>query len=151
CYAAVLMCHHCGWMAKCSRCDARYTLHFQPERLHCHHCGAVKPRPKKCAACRYPELITVGQGTERIEEVIAQQFPENHCVRIDRDSTQRRGSIETLLAEIHEQKAQILIGTQMLAKGHHFPHLTLVAIVDADNGLFSVDFRAIERMAQLLV
>lgn len=150
-YAAVLMCHHCGWMAKCTRCDARLTLHFQPERLHCHHCGAVKPLPKQCAACHYPELITVGQGTERIEEVIAQQFPEYQCVRIDRDSTQRRGSIEKLLAEIHEQKAQILIGTQMLAKGHHFPQLTLVAIIDADNGLFSVDFRGIERMAQLLV
>lgn len=150
-YAAVLMCHHCGWMAKCARCDARLTLHFQPERLHCHHCGAVKSPPKRCADCRYPELITVGQGTERIEEVIAQQFPEYRGVRIDRDSTQRRGSIEKLLAEVHEQKAQILIGTQMLAKGHHFPRLTLVAIVDADNGLFSVDFRAIERMAQLLV
>jgi len=150
-YAPVLMCHHCGWMAKCTRCDARLTLHFQPERLHCHHCGMIKHPPKKCEGCRYPELITAGQGTERIEQVMAEYFPEYSCVRIDRDSTQRRGSIEKLLAEAHQQKAQILIGTQMLAKGHHFPQLTLVAIVDADSGLFSVDFRALERIAQLLV
>lgn len=150
-YASVLMCHHCGWMAKCARCDARLTLHVQPESLHCHHCGAVKRPPKKCEHCRAPELITVGQGTEKIEQVIAEYFPENQCVRIDRDSTKQRGSIEKLLAEVHQQKAQILIGTQMLAKGHHFPHLTLVAIVDADSGLFSVDFRALERMAQLLI
>lgn len=150
-YAAVLMCHHCGWMAKCARCDARLTLHFQPEQLHCHHCGAVKRPPKKCEQCRYPELITAGQGTERIEQVIAEHFPEYTSVRIDRDSTKARGSINKLLADIHERKAQILIGTQMLAKGHHFPHLTLVVIVDADSGLFSVDFRSLERMAQLLV
>ncbi len=150
-YAAVVMCHHCGWMAKCTRCDARLTLHLQPEKLHCHHCGAFRPLPAKCGQCGYSELIRVGQGTERIEQVIAECFPQQVCVRIDRDSTKKRGSIDKLLAEIHSQKAQILIGTQMLAKGHHFPNLTLVAIIDGDSGLFSVDFRALERMAQLLV
>ncbi len=150
-YAAVMMCHHCGWMEKCHRCDARLTLHFQPELLHCHHCGAVKRPPPRCGQCRNPELITVGQGTERIEEVIGEHFPEQVCVRIDRDSTKQRGSIHKLLADVHNQKARILIGTQMLAKGHHFANLTLVAIVDADSGLFGVDFRSLERMAQLLV
>ncbi len=150
-FAAVLMCHHCGWMAKCSRCDARLTLHLQPKYLHCHHCGAARRPPEKCEQCRYPELITAGQGTERIEQVIAESFPQYQCVRIDRDSARQRGSIEKLLAKVHEQQAQILIGTQMLAKGHHFPGLTLVAIVDADSGLYSVDFRGLERMAQLLV
>ena len=150
-YAAVLMCHHCGWMAKCSRCDARLTLHFQPQRLHCHHCGSVKSYPARCGDCRHPELINVGQGTERIEEVIAEYFPDYPRIRIDRDSTKQRGSIAKLLAQVNQSTAQILIGTQMLAKGHHFPLLTLVVIVDADSGLFSTDFRALERMAQLLV
>ena len=150
-YASVYMCHQCGWMAKCSRCDARLTLHFQPKKLHCHHCEIIKSLPVHCENCRCPDLISVGQGTERIEQVIAEQFPGIHIVRIDRDSTKQRGSIEKLLTEVHEQKARILIGTQMLAKGHHFPHLTLVGIVDADGGLFSVDFRGIERMAQLIV
>lgn len=150
-YAAVLMCHHCGWMAKCSRCDARLTLHLQPEYLHCHHCGAVRRPPEKCEQCRYPELITAGQGTERIEQVIAESFPQYQCVRIDRDSARQRGSIEKLLAKVHAQQAQILIGTQMLAKGHHFPALSLVAIVDSDSGFFSADFRGLEKMAQAIV
>ncbi len=150
-YASVLMCHQCGWMAKCSRCDARLTLHYQPESLHCHHCGVIKRSPSKCEKCRQSDLIKVGQGTERIEQVISELFPEYTLVRIDQDSTKQRGSIEKFLTQIQDQKAQILIGTQMLAKGHHFPHLTLVGIVDADGGLFSVDFRAVERMAQLLV
>jgi primosomal protein N' (replication factor Y) len=150
-YASVLMCHHCGWMAKCTRCDSHMTLHFQPALLHCHHCGASKRPPAQCTHCHFPDLITAGQGTERIEQVIAEIFPEYACVRIDRDSTQKRGSMEKLLAKAHQQEAQILIGTQMLAKGHHFPHLTLVVIVDADSGLLSVDFRGMERMAQLLV
>lgn len=101
--------------------------------------------------CRHPELINVGQGTERIEEVIADYFPDYPRIRIDRDSTKQRGSIAKLLEQVNQSTAQILIGTQMLAKGHHFPLLTLVVIVDADSGLFSTDFRALERMAQLLV
>ncbi len=150
-YAAVLMCHHCGWMSKCKRCDSRMTLHAQPALLYCHHCGASKRPPSQCEQCRIPDLITAGQGTERIEEVIVELFPNYGYVRIDRDSTQARGSIEKLLNKAHQQEVQILIGTQMLAKGHHFPRLTLVVIVDADSGLLSVDFRALERMAQLLV
>lgn len=150
-YAPVLLCHHCGWMAKCQHCDAKLTLHRQPENLHCHHCGAFRRLPLKCEQCRYPELITAGQGTERIEQAIAELFPEYPCVRIDRDSAKKRGSIEKLLEKVHTRQAQILIGTQMLAKGHHFPDLTLVAIVDADSGIYGVDFRALERMAQLLV
>ena len=150
-YASVLMCHQCGWMANCTRCDARLTLHLQPERLHCHHCGVIKPLPLHCEKCRHCELIRVGQGTERIEQIVSEEFPDYSVVRIDRDNTRRKGSIQKLLKQIDQQEAKILIGTQMLAKGHHFPHLTLVAIVEADSGLFSLDFRGLERMGQLLV
>lgn len=150
-FANVFMCHQCGWMAKCRRCDVYLTLHLSSHSLHCHHCGVIRKTPSRCENCRHPDLIAVGQGTERIEQAVAEGFPQYQVVRIDSDTTKRRGSIDTLLSAVHEQKAQILIGTQMLAKGHHFPHLTLVAIVDADAGLFSVDFRALERMAQLLV
>ena len=150
-YASLLMCHHCGWMAKCRRCDARLTLHIQPDRLHCHHCGLIKQLPEQCEQCRFPDLIRVGQGTERIEQTIAELFPKHPYIRIDQDTTKKRGAIDRLLNDIHQKNAQILIGTQMLAKGHHFEHLTLVVIVDADAGLFSVDFRGLERLAQLLI
>ncbi|MBS0351264.1 MAG: primosomal protein N', partial [Proteobacteria bacterium] len=149
-YASVLMCHQCGWMAKCRHCDARMTLHLYTERLHCHHCGASQRPVDTCQQCKTPDIITVGQGTERIEQIITEYFPEQTIIRIDRDSTKSRGRMQELLAAAHGD-AKILIGTQMLAKGHHFPNLTLVAILDGDNGLFSIDFRGVERMGQLLV
>lgn len=150
-YASVLMCHHCGWMAECPCCDAYYTLHFNPQRLRCHHCESNRALPKHCQQCKQSELIQVGQGTQRIEEIIQEKFPDYKMVRIDKDSTKQRGSLEKFLNQIHAQETQILIGTQMLSKGHHFPHLTMVAIVEADGGMFSIDFRALERMGQLLV
>lgn len=150
-YAPLLFCHQCSWMAKCNHCDARLTLHLTEKRLFCHHCGASKKIPTQCEHCQHHELIQIGMGTERIENAINELFPDAHTIRIDRDSTRRKGKLKQLLTQAHDETADILIGTQMLAKGHHFPKLTLVAIIDADSGLFSSDFRAEERMAQLLI
>lgn len=150
-FSPVLLCHACGWMAICKRCDMRMTYHQHSNRLHCHHCEAQKSIPKKCEACDKEDLLPIGLGTERLESVIEKYFKEASIARIDRDSTQRKGAIEKILQEIHSGQHQILIGTQMLAKGHHFPDVTLVAIVDADGGFFSSDFRALERMGQLLI
>lgn len=150
-FAPVLMCHGCGWMAMCKRCDVRMTYHQFPERLHCHHCDARRNVFKKCDSCGSTELYAVGLGTERLEQVLTKYFPEVSIARIDRDSTQRKGSLEGFLDKIQRNEHRILIGTQMLAKGHHFPNVTLVAIVDADGGFFSSDFRALERMGQLIL
>jgi primosomal protein N' (replication factor Y) len=150
-FSPVLMCHECGWMAMCKRCDMRMTYHQSPSRLHCHHCDSQRPIFKKCENCHAKELHAVGLGTERLEQVLEKNFAGVSIARIDRDSTQRKGSMEELLEKIHSGEHRILIGTQMLAKGHHFPNVTLVAIVDADGGFFSADFRALERMGQLLL
>jgi primosomal protein N' (replication factor Y) len=150
-YAPVLICHDCGWIGKCNQCDARYTLHWKTQRLRCHHCEQDKPIPKACPECKGTQLVFLGHGTERIEQALARNFPEYTTVRIDRDNTRRKGALDNLLNEIHAGNAQILIGTQMLAKGHHFPQVTLVAVIDADSGLFSMDFRAAERIGQLLM
>ena len=150
-FAPVLMCHTCGWMAKCKRCDARMTYHQNPKRLHCHHCDSRKIISTRCESCNSKELFALGLGTERLEQVLTKYFPNFSIARIDRDSTQRKGKMEELLEGIQSGAHQILIGTQMLAKGHHFPNVTLVAIVDADSGFFSTDFRAMERMGQLLL
>ncbi len=150
-YAPALLCHDCGWISSCDRCDAQLTLHQQPKRLRCHHCEATRAVPKTCAECHSAELIQVGQGTEQIEQTITELFPQRSVVRIDRDSTRAKGSMKLLLDAVHTQEANILVGTQMLAKGHHFSALTMVVIVDADGGLFSSDFRALERMGQLMV
>ena len=149
-YAPTLMCHGCGWIMHCNRCDARLTFHYQPPRLYCHHCGSNKKIPFICPQCKYQELIDIGLGTEQLEAVLQRRFPNYGIVRIDRDTTRTKNSMEKKLDLIHKRKALILIGTQMVAKGHHFPHLTLVAIVDADSVLYSADFRAAERMGQLL-
>jgi primosomal protein N' (replication factor Y) len=150
-FAPVLMCHACGWMAMCKRCDMRMTYHQDPKSLHCHHCDSRRPIYKNCESCGEKELFAVGLGTERLEKILEKHFPNESIVRIDRDSTRKKGSIEKLLDEIQQGKHQILIGTQMLAKGHHFPDVTLVAVIDADGGFFSADFRALERMGQLLL
>ncbi|MDR3479049.1 MAG: primosomal protein N' [Gammaproteobacteria bacterium] len=150
-FAPILMCHACGWMAKCKRCDARMTFHHDPRRLHCHHCDSRKPIFKQCEVCKAPDLQIIGLGTERLEIAIQKHFPDFSIARIDRDSTQRKGSMENILESIHSGEHRILIGTQMLAKGHHFPNVTLVGIIDTDGGFFSSDFRAIERMGQLVL
>jgi primosomal protein N' (replication factor Y) len=150
-YAPVYMCHTCGGVAKCKRCDARLTFHHEPKRLHCHHCDARRPIFSTCEECGTNGLQVIGLGTERLEIALQKHFPAISIARIDRDSTQRKGQMENLLEGIQCGAHQILIGTQMLAKGHHFPNVTLVGIIDADGGFFSSDFRALERMGQLLV
>lgn len=150
-FAPVLMCHACGWMAMCKRCDMRMTFHQSPKRLHCHHCDSQREVFKVCQNCHDSSLYAVGLGTERLEQALEKYFPGISIARIDRDSTQRKGAMEEILDKIQTGEHQILIGTQMLAKGHHFPNVTLVAIVDADGGFFSADFRSLERMGQLLL
>jgi primosomal protein N' (replication factor Y) (superfamily II helicase) len=150
-FAPILLCHECGWLSACRHCDARMTLHLRQRRLICHHCGDSRPVDRVCPVCGSVDLRPLGQGTERLETALRQEFPDLGIARMDRDSTRRRGSLETLLADIHNGDHRILIGTQMLAKGHHFPDVTLVGIVDADQGLYGVDFRSSERMAQLIL
>lgn len=150
-YAPVLLCHDCGWVAQCSRCDAPLTYYAGARRIRCHHCGAERPTPRQCGSCGSVDLRPVGQGTERVEEALRARFPEVGIERIDRDATRRKGAMESKLERVHSGAARILVGTQMLAKGHHFPDVTLVGILDADQGLFSADFRAGERMAQLIL
>lgn len=150
-FAPVLYCHECGWIAECKRCDARLVYHRKPLELRCHHCDARMMIPKKCGACDNKQLEAVGLGTQRVEEILQLQFPDVPVIRVDRDSTRKKDALPDLLAQIHENKPAILLGTQMLAKGHHFPQVTLVGMIDADNGLFSADFRAAEQMGQLLL
>ncbi len=149
-YAPVLLCHACGWVPKCQRCDAHYTLHRTRQVLLCHHCGGERPLPPSCAECASTELLPLGAGTERIEADITALFPEHAVLRVDRDSTRRRGALDAHLSAVRDGRADILVGTQMLAKGHHFPAVTLVGILDADQGLFAADFRASERLAQTI-
>jgi primosomal protein N' (replication factor Y) (superfamily II helicase) len=150
-FAPVLYCTQCRWIAVCTRCDARMVYHQKPTRLQCHHCDARHPLPSSCSQCGSVALQPVGLGTQRLQETLEKHFPEVPIIRIDRDNTRLKGAMQELLSQIHEQKKAILLGTQMLAKGHHFPHVTLVGIVDADSGLLSADFRAAEQMGQLLL
>ena len=150
-YSPAFMCHHCAWLAKCERCETNMTYHKKRSVLSCHHCGKQTPAHNSCPVCQSDEFVEIGFGTERIYETLSDCFPQANILRIDRDSTRRKGSMEEMLGDIVEGKADILVGTQMLAKGHHFPRLTLVGIVDIDSSLCSMDFRASERMAQLFV
>lgn len=150
-YAPVLICHQCGWIATCLRCDAKLTLHQKPAKLICHHCEYQQAVIHTCQQCKQRDVMPLGLGTERLETFISAYFPHETVLRIDRDTTRAKGSMQAHLAKAHNREANILIGTQMMAKGHHFPQLSLVAIVDVDNGLFSTDFRALERMAQTIM
>ena len=150
-FAPVLLCHECGWIDECHHCEKPYTYHQHQRVLRCHHCGAQKTVPMQCGRCGSTHLVTTGLGTEQLEETLKARFPQYNIARIDRDSTARKGKLEGYLEDIQQGKSQILIGTQMLAKGHHFPNVTLVALVNVDNALFSLDFRAEERLAQLYV
>ena len=150
-FAPVLLCHECGWIAQCPHCEKPYTYHQYQNVLRCHHCGAQKTIPRQCGDCGSTHLVTTGLGTEQLEETLKTLFPNYSVARIDRDSTARKGKLEGYLEDIQQGKSQILIGTQMLAKGHHFPNVTLVALVNVDSALFSLDFRAEERLAQLYI
>lgn len=149
-FAPALFCVVCGWSAACSRCDARMTVHRASGKLTCHHCGLEAAIPENCAACNAPAK-PVGQGTERIETTVEKLFPGFAVARIDRDSTRRKGELQSALSQVASGITRILIGTQMLTKGHHFPNVTLVVVLNADQGLFGTDFRASERLAQNIV
>jgi primosomal protein N' (replication factor Y) len=149
-FAPTLICTACGHVAECSRCDSRLTVHANERRLRCHHCGAMRPLDESCGECG-EAMRPLGEGTQRLEEALRRRFPGRSVVRIDSDSTQRRGAIDAALEQATLGEAEILVGTQMLSKGHHFPLLTLVGIVNADQGLFGTDFRSDERLAQSVV
>ncbi|WP_174627610.1 primosomal protein N' [Candidatus Methylobacter favarea] len=150
-FAPTLICHGCGWVARCRRCDANLVIHYAEKMLRCHHCGHEQRLIAHCPACKTGELTALGLGTERVEKVLTELFADKTIIRLDRDSIQRKGSLEGYLQQINQGKVDIILGTQMLAKGHHFPNVTLVAILDVDSGLFSIDFRAAEKLAQMIV
>ena len=145
-YAPVLGCEACGWAAGCARCSARMVLHTADRRLRCHHCGAEEAIPRACPTCGNADLRAVGRGTQRVEETLAAMFPAARLVRIDRDSARRRGALSRTLEGVRRGEADILVGTQLLAKGHDFPELTLVGVLNADHALLSTDYRAAERL-----
>lgn len=149
-YAPALLCHDCGWTAPCPHCDARLTLHRARGRLVCHHCASETRLPTRCGQCAGSTLVPVGQGTERVEDTLREQFPAARIERMDSDRAGKAGELDRLLADIRSRAIQILVGTQMLAKGHDFDGLSLVGVVATDQALYSADFRAVERMAQLL-
>ncbi|HEX4674546.1 MAG TPA: primosomal protein N' [Steroidobacteraceae bacterium] len=149
-YAPTLLCTACGWIAPCRECDARLTVHLSAGRLRCHHCGFDTELPKRCPQCGFA-VKPVGQGTERIEESLASLFPGVTLARLDRDVVRRRGDMEEVMRRMSSGEARILVGTQMVTKGHDFPNVTLVVVLNADQGLFSTDFRAPERLAQTIV
>ncbi len=149
-FAPVLLCHQCGWMADCRACDSHLTVHRRLGQLVCHHCGLTQSVPTQCKVCKGRELLPVGAGTQRIHEFLSTQFPSTSILRIDRDEVRKKRALEEHLQRINSGEAQLIIGTQMLAKGHHFPRLTLVVVLDADNGFYNQDFRALERLGQLL-
>lgn len=149
-FAPALLCRQCGWLANCPACDVRMTAHLHGKRLICHHCDTRSRWPNDCPQCSASPLQPVGAGTQRLEQEISKSFPDTPLVRIDRDSTQRKGALQALLAQASTGEPCILLGTQMLAKGHHFPALSLVAILDSDSALYSADFRGPERLAQTI-
>jgi primosomal protein N' (replication factor Y) len=150
-YAPVLMCHECGWVYKCPRCDIQMTYHKHKGKLCCHHCAHEENRRHNCPGCDGSNIAEIGHGTQRLTETLAGQFPGARILRIDRDSTRRKDAMQNMMEHIQKGDVDILIGTQMLAKGHHFPGVTLAGIIDADRGLYSVDYRASERMGQIIM
>jgi len=150
-YAPVLMCPACDWVSGCKRCSTRMVLHLADKQLRCHHCGANAPIPRHCPSCGNADIHPFGRGTQRLELTLAARFPQARVLRIDRDSTRNRGSFARMLEEIQGGRTDILVGTQILAKGHDFPNLTLVAVLNADSALYSADYRAPERLFAQLV
>lgn len=147
-YAPVYMCYQCGWIAQCNRCEAKLVYHHRQARLRCHHCGHEAAVPEQCPACRHTELHPLGEGTEKLEAILSQRLPAARIARLDRDSTSRRGELEATLQKMASGQIDILVGTQMLTKGHDFPNVTLVGVVNADQGLYSVDYRGSEQLMQ---
>jgi primosomal protein N' (replication factor Y) len=149
-YAPTLLCTACGWIAPCEHCDARLTVHQHARQLRCHVCGADHPLPERCARCGFA-VKPVGHGTERVEATLTELFPKVALARLDRDVAHNSTQLEAVMQQVHSGTARILVGTQMVTKGHHFPEVTLVVALNADQGLFSTDFRAAERLAQTIV
>ena len=149
-FAPTLICSSCGHIAGCDRCDSRLTVHARSRQLRCHHCGHIRPLETNCSECG-ESVKPLGEGTERLEDTLRLRFPGRTITRIDSDSTQRKGAMHEALDQAREGEADILVGTQMLSKGHHFPKLSLVGVVNADQGLFGTDFRSAERMAQSII
>jgi primosomal protein N' (replication factor Y) len=150
-YAPVLMCTECGWLSDCKHCAGKMVLHLKDHRLRCHHCGYQIRVPVRCPDCQHVELLPVGTGTQRVEGVLQDRFPEARILRVDRDSTRNKHAWEVMRAQITANEVDILVGTQMLAKGHDFPALTLVGVLNPDSALYSSDFRAAEKLfAQLM-
>ncbi|HEY5897129.1 MAG TPA: primosomal protein N' [Burkholderiales bacterium] len=149
-YAPVLGCEACGWYAGCARCTGKLVVHSVDQRLRCHHCGAQEAVPRACPTCGNVDLKAMGRGTQRVEETLASRFPGARIVRIDRDSARRRAELGRTLEAIRRGEADILVGTQLLAKGHDFPQLTFVAVLNADSALLSTDYRAPERLFAVL-
>ena len=149
-FAPSLKCFACGWQAECPRCSARLTMHREPAAMRCHHCGHLEALPASCPQCGNVDLMPQGFGTQRLERTLAKTFPDARILRVDRDSTRAKNSFASMRTRIAEQSVDLLIGTQMLAKGHDFPRLTLVGVLGADNALYSADFRATERLSALL-
>jgi len=149
-FAPTLICASCGHIAECARCDSRMTVHARDKQLRCHHCGASRPLDQRCSDCG-AEVRPLCEGTEWLEDALRDSFPNHRIKRIDSDSMQNKGAMDEALALAETGDADILVGTQMLSKGHHFPKLTLVGIVNADQGLFGTDFRSAERLAQAIV
>jgi primosomal protein N' (replication factor Y) len=150
-YSPVLLCSACAWVAPCQRCTSRLVVHLRERRLRCHHCGHEERIPLQCPGCGNPDLHPTGQGTQRLEATLAELLPAARTLRVDRDSTRRKGALAGMMADVHGKRVDILVGTQMLAKGHDFPNLTLVGVVDTDSALFSPDFRASERLFSQLM
>ncbi len=150
-FAPIVSCQSCGWIPECGDCNSYFTLHSNPRGLLCHHCNKNRAVPRFCENCQSHDLTNIGQGTQQIEAFLETEFKDYAVIRIDRDSTRRKNSLNDKLAIIEQGQPCILVGTQMLAKGHHFPNVSLVAILDADGGLFSADFRGIEHMAQTII
>ena len=149
-YSPVLLCEDCGWLPKCRHCDARPTMHKQPDCLWCHHCDHRSKKPNVCPECAGTNLLAIGQGTKRLEEALSASFSDIPIIRVDRDTTTRRRAFQKLLEPVMNGDPCIMVGTQMLAKGHDIEKLTTVIVADADQGLSSADFRSVEHFVQLL-
>ena len=149
-FAPSLLCHDCGWVADCQHCDARMTVHRQPASLRCHHCTARKPLPAQCPNCQSRRLVSAGLGTEQVEQALLASFPATPIYRVDSDTMTQRGAMQQLRDALETDQGVLMVGTQMLSKGHDFPRVTLVGVLDADSMLFNPDFRGEERLLQLL-
>ncbi|HEY4999828.1 MAG TPA: primosomal protein N', partial [Usitatibacter sp.] len=150
-FSPVLFCRACAWHSTCARCSANLVMHLGAREMRCHHCGYRGRIPTACPGCGAADLAPIGHGTQRVEETLGALFPDARIARVDRDSTARRGSLRTVLEKVRKGEIDILVGTQMLAKGHDYPNLTLVGVLDCDSALFSADFRASERLFSQLV